>query len=47
MVIGIPNNIDKDFILAIAKRMNVSEVFLYVDKTKIRLLKKIKKYRPF
>lgn len=31
-VIGIPNNIDKDFILAIAKRMNVSEVFLYVDK---------------
>lgn len=31
-VIGIPNNIDKDFILTIAKSMNVSEVFLYVDK---------------
>ena len=31
-VIGIPNNIDKDLILNIVKRMNVSEVFLYVDK---------------
>ena len=31
-VIGIPNNIDKELILNIVKRMNVSEVFLYVDK---------------
>ena len=31
-VIGIPNNIDKDMILNIVKRMNVSEVFLYADK---------------
>lgn len=31
-VIGIPNNIDKDLILSIIKRMNASEVFLYVDK---------------
>lgn len=31
-VIGIPNNIDKDLILNIVKRMNISEVFLYVDK---------------
>lgn len=31
IVIGIPNNIDKDLILNIIKRMNVSEVFLYVD----------------
>lgn len=31
-VIGIPNNIDKDFIITITKRMNVSEVLLYVDR---------------
>lgn len=31
-VIGIPNNIDKDWILEIVKRMNAKEVFLYVDK---------------
>ncbi len=31
-VIGIPNNIDKDLILNIVKRMNASEVFLYADK---------------
>ena len=31
-VIGIPNNIDKDLILNIVKRMNASVVFLYVDK---------------
>lgn len=31
-VIGIPNNIEKELILSIVKRMNVSEVFLYVDK---------------
>lgn len=31
-VIGIPNNIDKDLILSIVKRMNVYEVFLYADK---------------
>lgn len=30
-VIGIPNNIDKDILLNIVERMNVSEVFLYVD----------------
>lgn len=31
-VIGVPNNIDKDLILSIIKRMNVSEVFVYADK---------------
>ncbi len=31
-VIGIPNNIDKDLILNIVKRMNASEVILYLDK---------------
>ena len=31
-VIGIPNNIDKDLILSIVKRLNASEVFLYADK---------------
>ena len=31
IVIGIPNNIDKDWILNITKKMNVSEVFLYAD----------------
>lgn len=31
-VIGIPNNIDKDLILNLVKRINVSEVFLYADK---------------
>lgn len=31
-VIGIPNNIDKELILGIVKRMNASEVFLYADK---------------
>lgn len=31
-VIGVPNNIDKDWILSIVKRMNVSGVFLYADK---------------
>lgn len=31
-VIGIPSNIDKDLILNIVKRMNVSKVFLYADK---------------
>lgn len=31
-VIGIPNNIDKDVILNIVKRMNTSKVFLYADK---------------
>lgn len=30
--IGIPNNIDKDWILEIVKRMNAKEVYLYVDK---------------
>lgn len=32
IVIGVPNNIEKDLILSIVKRMNVSKVFLYVDK---------------
>lgn len=32
IVIGIPNNIDKDLILNIVKRMNASEVVLYADK---------------
>lgn len=32
IVIGVPNNIDKELILSIVKRMNVSKVFLYVDK---------------
>lgn len=32
IVIGVPNIIDKDFLLNTIKRMNVSEVFLYVDK---------------
>jgi uncharacterized pyridoxamine 5'-phosphate oxidase family protein len=31
-VIGIPNNIDKDLILSIVKRMRATEVFLYADK---------------
>ncbi len=31
-VIGIPNNIDKELILNIVKRMNTSKVFLYADK---------------
>lgn len=31
-VIGVPNNIDKDLILNIVKRMHASEVFLYADK---------------
>ncbi len=31
-VIGIPNNINKELILNIVKRLNASEVFLYVDK---------------
>ena len=31
-VIGIPNNIDKDLILNLVKRINASEVFLYADK---------------
>jgi len=31
-VIGIPNNLDKELILNIIKRMNVSEVFVYADK---------------
>jgi len=31
-VIGIPNNIDKDLILSIVKRLNATEVFLYADK---------------
>lgn len=32
IVIGIPNNIDKELILGIVKRMNASEVFLYADR---------------
>lgn len=32
IVIGIPNNIEKDIILNIVKRLNVSEVSLYIDK---------------
>ncbi len=32
IVVGIPNNIDKDLILNIVKRMHASEVFLYADK---------------
>lgn len=31
-VIGVPNNIDKELILSIAKRMNISKVYLFVDK---------------
>lgn len=31
-VIGIPNNIDKELILNIVKRMNTSKIFLYADK---------------
>ncbi len=31
-VIGVPNNIDKELILSLAKRMNISKVFLFVDK---------------
>ncbi|MCI8519366.1 MAG: hypothetical protein HFJ51_04715 [Clostridia bacterium] len=31
-VIGIPNSVDKEVVLNIAKRMNVDKVFLYVDK---------------
>ena len=31
-VVGVPNNIDKDLILNIVKRMHVNEVFLYADK---------------
>jgi hypothetical protein len=31
-VIGIPNNIDKDLILSVVKRMKATEVFLYADK---------------
>lgn len=31
-VIGIPNNIDKEIILSIVKRMNAAEVFLYADR---------------
>lgn len=31
-VVGIPNNIDKDLILSIVKRMSAAEVILYVDK---------------
>jgi len=30
-VIAIPNNIDKELILSIVNRMNVSKVFLYAD----------------
>lgn len=32
VVIGIPNNINKEIILNIVKRLNVSEVILYLDK---------------
>lgn len=32
IVIGIPNNLDKELILSIVNRMNASEVFLYADK---------------
>ena len=32
IVIGVPNNIDKEVILNIVNRINVSEIFLYVDK---------------
>lgn len=31
-VIGVPNNIEKDFILDIVKRMKASKVYLYADK---------------
>lgn len=32
IVIGVPNNIDKDLILNIVKRMHATQVFLYADK---------------
>ena len=32
IVVGVPNNINKEWITNIVKRMNISEVFLYVDK---------------
>lgn len=32
LVIGVPNSIEKEVILNIVKRMDVNEVFLYVDK---------------
>ena len=32
LTIGIPNNLDKELLLNIIGRMNIKEVFLYVDK---------------
>lgn len=32
LVIGIPNNLDREILLNIINRMNINEVFLYVDK---------------